>query len=86
MSRQEVIFKIIDQGIGIPVEDWPYIYEPYHRGSNVEDGNIHGTGLGLTIAHKAVELHNGKINFVSSKDNGTTFTVTLNLVPAKTPF
>ena len=86
MSRQEVIFKIIDQGIGIPVEDWPYIYEPYHRGSNVEDGNIHGTGLGLTIARKAVELHNGKINFVSSKDNGTIFTVTLNLVPAKAPF
>lgn len=53
----EAIFRICDEGIGIPPEDQPQLFEAFHRGQNV--GNIPGTGLGLTVVKKCVELHGG---------------------------
>ncbi|MGE5657800.1 MAG: PAS domain S-box protein [Actinomycetota bacterium] len=71
------IFKVQDQGIGIPLSDRPRIFEAFHRASNV--GNISGTGLGLTIVKQAVELHGGTIKLESQVGVGTTFTVLLPL-------
>lgn len=76
-SQQEVIFEIQDEGIGIPLEDQPRLFESFHRAKNV--GNIPGTGLGLAIVEKAVKLHNGTISFVSEAGVGTTFKVSLPL-------
>jgi signal transduction histidine kinase len=68
-----VVFIIQDEGIGIPVEDLKALYEPFHRSENVK--NIAGTGLGLAVVKKCLELHQGEI-FVESKEGfGTTFTV-----------
>ncbi len=69
------LFKIKDQGIGIPTEDKHQLFESFQRGSNA--GTIRGTGLGLAIVKKCVELHGGKIWFDSSVGNGTTFYVML---------
>jgi signal transduction histidine kinase len=52
---EQAIFYIKDQGIGISPEDQQRLFESFHRGGNV--GKISGTGLGLTIAKKAVDLH-----------------------------
>ena len=73
----EVTFEIKDQGIGIPPEDQPRLFESFHRANNV--GNIPGTGLGLAIVQKSVELHSGKITFTSEVGVGTTFRVMLPL-------
>jgi len=72
-----VCFEIQDQGIGIPREDIPRLFDPFHRAKNVS--NVPGTGLGLSIVQKAVELHGGTINVESEIGIGTTFTITLPL-------
>lgn len=71
----EAIFQINDEGIGISLKDQPRLFESFHRGENV--GDIPGTGLGLTVVKKYVELHGGKITVVHNNGVGTTFTVTL---------
>jgi PAS domain S-box-containing protein len=69
-----LILSVADQGIGIPLEDQPSLFEAFHRASNV--GTITGTGLGLAIVRRAVELHDGTIDFTSGEGQGTTFTLT----------
>lgn len=75
----EAIFQIKDQGIGIPDEDITHLFESFHRATNV--GNIAGTGLGLAIVKRCVDLHGGEISVASKVGMGTTFTVTLPLMP-----
>ncbi|HEY9694077.1 MAG TPA: PAS domain S-box protein [Oculatellaceae cyanobacterium] len=74
---QQAIFKIKDHGIGIPCEAHEKLFESFQRAKNV--GNIQGTGLGLFITKKMVNLHQGSINFISKVGIGTTFTVNLPL-------
>ena len=71
------VFTIQDQGIGIPPEDLPHLFESFHRATNV--GNIQGTGLGLAIVKKCVDTHNGEIAVKSEVGVGTIFSVTLPL-------
>lgn len=73
----EAIFRIRDEGIGIPPEDQQHLFETFHRGKNV--GTIAGTGLGLTVVKKCVDLHGGRITVASVVGVGTTSTVTLPL-------
>ncbi|HEY9878372.1 MAG TPA: PAS domain-containing sensor histidine kinase, partial [Leptolyngbyaceae cyanobacterium] len=70
-----VIFRVIDQGIGIPPEDLPYLFEPFHRGRNVS--NISGTGLGLNIVKRFLDLQRGRVEVTSVVGKGTTFILTL---------
>ncbi|WP_083883569.1 PAS domain-containing sensor histidine kinase [Spirulina subsalsa] len=74
-SEHKVIFRISDSGIGIPPEDLPHIFLPFHRGNNVNA--IPGTGLGLAIVKQAVDLQGGEIAVESQVGQGTTFIVTL---------
>ena len=76
-NKGHVIFRIIDQGIGIPPEDLPFLFEPFHRGRNVS--NIAGTGLGLNIVKRFVDLQGGQIEVSSQLGRGTTFQVILPL-------
>jgi signal transduction histidine kinase len=64
-----------DKGIGIPAQDMPELFEPFHRGGNV--GDLQGTGLGLTIVKKSAELHGGHVEVSSQPHQGTRFTVFL---------
>lgn len=70
-----VIFSIQDRGIGIPEHDLPFVFDFYHRASNVS--NITGSGLGLGIVKQAVDIHGGEIMIESEVDRGTIFKVTL---------
>lgn len=74
-SDQEAMFRIQDQGIGIPEQDLPRLFDSFTRCSNV--GSIPGTGLGLAIVKKSVDLQGGQITLNSVVGFGTTFTVTL---------
>ena len=79
-EESKVIFRISDQGIGIPSSDQVQLFNAFFRGSNV--GTIPGVGLGLVIVKETVDLHRGEIVVNSEVGVGTTFTVTLPLVEA----
>ncbi len=66
---------IIDNGIGISGDDLEHLFEPFHRGKNVAD--INGTGLGMSIIKRYVEVHQGNIEVKSELNKGTT--VKLNI-------
>jgi PAS domain S-box-containing protein len=73
ITDKETIIKVEDSGIGIPKEEQDHLFERFFRAKNVT--NIQGTGLGLNIVMKYVEAMNGKMNFESQLDVGTTFTI-----------
>jgi signal transduction histidine kinase len=75
----QVEFRVQDQGIGIPEDDQPQLFQVFYRASNVD--NIAGTGLGLAITRRAVDLHQGIIHFESRVGVGTRFTVKVPLCP-----
>ena len=72
---KDAVMEVRDTGIGIPMADQKELFKSFHRGVNV--GNVPGTGLGLTIVKRCVELHGGSISFVSIERQGTIFTVRL---------
>jgi len=74
-QERNVIFQIKDQGIGIPAEDLPHLFEPFHRGRNVS--NIPGTGLGLSIVKRFTDLLQGTLEIDSKIGRGTIFTICL---------
>lgn len=74
---REAVFTVLDRGIGIPAADQPRLFEAFHRASNV--GQTPGTGLGLLIVKRCVELHDGQIEVRSEAGRGTCITVRLPL-------
>lgn len=71
----KAIFSISDNGIGIPREDLPRIFERFYKSRRVKKGA--GTGLGLSIAKHLVEAHGGKIWVESQLGEGSTFYISL---------
>ena len=65
-------FAVRDEGIGIPKEDQKHMFERFFRASNA--GQVQGTGLGLNIIKRYVELLSGSIGFTSEYGQGSTFT------------
>jgi len=77
-TRKNIIFKIIDQGIGISQKDLPHIFDRFYRADNARTKNgTSGYGLGLSIAKKIVESHSGKLEVNSKVNSGTTFAIYL---------
>lgn len=74
----KIEIKIIDQGIGIPVEHLPHIFNKFSRIDNPLTRQVQGTGLGLYITKALTESMGGKIT-VSSDESGSTFTVILSV-------
>jgi len=71
----EIVCTIRDQGIGIPEADQQWLFSAFHRGQNVADRP--GTGLGLVIVKRCVDLHGGTIKLDSKSGEGTVVTVRL---------
>ncbi|MEB3148567.1 MAG: ATP-binding protein [Sphaerospermopsis sp.] len=78
-DQEKIQFQVKDKGIGIPEIDQERLFEPFYRGSNVD--NTSGTGLGLSIVKNLVDLYGGQITMVSKVGVGTTFTLVLPSVP-----
>lgn len=74
-SANHIEFTVKDHGIGIPEADARQLYQAFHRGRNV--GDAPGTGLGMSIVKRCVEIHGGTISFQSQEGKGTTFVVLL---------
>jgi signal transduction histidine kinase len=73
----DAVFTVRDRGIGIPAEDLKRIFTAFHRGNNV--GQLPGSGLGLVIVKRCVDLHHGRIKIDSVEGEGTTVEVRLPL-------
>jgi signal transduction histidine kinase len=77
-TEEELWIEVSDEGIGIPPEDQIHIFEDFFRARNV--GDVGGAGLGLSIAKKIVDAHQGRIWLESPYEegkSGTKFTVVL---------
>jgi signal transduction histidine kinase len=77
-DKQFVFIKINDQGIGIPQEDMPYIFDRLYRVEKSRSRSSGGAGLGLSIAKEIIEAHGGVISIVSSVNVGTIITIRLD--------
>ena len=75
---EELIIRVKDNGVGIPNEDIPKIFERFYTVPQLHK-QVQGTGLGLAIVRKIVNMHNGTIDVESQINNGATFTVVLPL-------
>lgn len=78
------ILQVTDTGIGIALIDREKLYEPFFRGQNA--AAFSGTGLGLAVVKKCLELQGGTITVKSQMGTGTTFTVMLPRLPGPPPF
>jgi PAS domain S-box-containing protein len=72
------VLQVRDQGVGIPAQDLPHIFERFRRGANVR-GQVPGTGLGLWGVHQIVQQHGGSVHVESQEGRGTNVTVRLPL-------
>ena len=77
-AKADIVCTIRDQGIGIPEADREWLFHAFHRGRNV--GERPGTGLGLVIVKRCVDMHGGKIKVDSKPGEGTSVTVRLPIL------
>ncbi|WP_016990946.1 PAS domain S-box protein [Flavobacterium sp. ACAM 123] len=80
INNTEIKIIIEDHGIGIPKDEIKYLFEPFYRASNI--GNMKGTGFGMSIVKRFVNLHNGHIHIESIINKGTKITI---ILPFKDP-
>ena len=76
INEKNVELVVKDYGIGISKEEQQHLFERFFRAGNAM--HIQGSGLGLHIVGRYVELMNGNIKFISELDKGTEFTITFN--------
>jgi signal transduction histidine kinase len=72
-TKESLVFKIKDKGIGIPAKEIDMIFHPFLRGTNVK--YIGGFGVGLALVAKIIELHNATIHIKSAENQGSEFTI-----------
>ncbi len=77
LQNKNLELLVSDEGMGIPKADQEHLFERFFRGRNAT--NIQGTGLGLNIVGKYIELMNGTIDFKSVENKGTTFILKFKL-------
>jgi signal transduction histidine kinase len=76
-----VEIRVADRGPGIPPDEQEQIFDPFFRGRRAVQDQIHGTGLGLSLAKGIVEAHGGTIAVHSHPANGTEFVVRIPAAP-----
>jgi signal transduction histidine kinase len=82
MDAGYVLMSVADRGLGIDAEDLPYIFDAFYRGRSATDAQIHGTGLGLSLAKSFAQAAGGNITVKSAPGEGTCFSLR---IPAAKP-
>lgn len=80
---RDAVCCVQDHGCGIPPEDRDRIFQAFHRARNAR--HVSGTGLGLVIVKRCVDLHGGTVGFETEENRGTVFTVRLPLFADGSP-
>jgi len=78
----ELVLSVADEGVGIPAEDLPRIFERFYRADRARSRELGGTGLGLSIVKHIAQLHGGRVEAESVIGQGTTISV---ILPAEGP-
>jgi two-component system phosphate regulon sensor histidine kinase PhoR len=76
-DEKKITISVIDQGIGIPKEHLPRLFERFYRVDKARSRKLGGTGLGLSIVKHIALAHNGSVNATSETNKGSTFTLHL---------
>lgn len=76
-QKNFVTISVIDNGIGIPEDKLPFLFDKFSRISHEGTAGEKGTGLGMAIIKEIVELHNGKVEVTSKVGKGTQIKITL---------
>ncbi|MEY8370074.1 cell wall metabolism sensor histidine kinase WalK [Aerococcaceae bacterium 50-4] len=79
-THNKLVLSIQDQGLGIPQESIPHLFDRFYRVDKARSRAQGGSGLGLSIAKEEIELHNGTIWVNSIENKGTTFFISLPFV------
>ena len=82
-GREEVQITVRDHGLGIKRSELPHIFKPFYRSPSVTAANIHGSGLGLSLAKKLVEAIGGQITVASELGKGSAFSLHLRAARAE---
>jgi two-component system phosphate regulon sensor histidine kinase PhoR len=80
--RSEVRITVSDHGPGIPASELPHIFEPFYRGAEATERQIHGNGLGLSLVRRIVTAHGGKVTVATRPGAGSAFTIALPVASA----
>jgi signal transduction histidine kinase len=75
--RSEVWITVSDHGPGIPPSELPHIFEPFYRGAEALEKQIHGNGLGLSLVRRIVTAHGGRVSVATKPGAGSAFTLAL---------
>lgn len=78
-QEMEVVVQITDTGMGIAEEHQVHLFERFYKVDQSRNRKLGGSGLGLSITKKIIDMHKGSIHVQSKLNEGTTFTVTLTL-------
>lgn len=79
--NKEILLSVTDHGIGIAPEEQRKIFERFYRTKTVRNTNIRGSGIGLALVKHIAQAHGGQIFVDSQPGQGSTFTVSLPVVP-----
>lgn len=77
----EVRITVSDHGPGIPPSELPHIFDPFYRGADAVERQIHGNGLGLSLVKRIVAAHGGRVSVTTRAGTGSSFTITLPAAP-----
>jgi signal transduction histidine kinase len=79
--HSEVRITVSDHGPGIPASELPHIFDPFYRGADAVERQIHGNGLGLSLVKRIVTAHGGRVSVTTRAGSGSSFTIALPAVP-----
>lgn len=79
----EAVLEVIDNGIGIPEQSMPHVFERFYRGDPSRTSGTEGTGLGLSLVEWIVRAHRGRVAVESRPGQGSIFRLTLPLAPRR---
>lgn len=79
-KAKSICLKVTDNGVGIPSDDLPHIFERFYQADKNRAMNSNGSGIGLSLVKANVELHGGEINIASEEGKGTIVSISLPVV------
>jgi two-component system, OmpR family, phosphate regulon sensor histidine kinase PhoR len=83
-SDRLIVVRVTDNGIGIPADSLPFLFDKFYRVRNAQTESIQGTGLGLAITRSIIETHDGRIWVESVEGQGSSFVFYLPILPPET--